>query len=144
MTDNKIDNKTPDPLDIHIGIRLKQRRNLVGLTQSGLAEKLGIQYQQIQKYERGLNRVSASALFRLSKILKVPVDFFYDEFSQGDIPSEMKGFAEPSQTPFEGENPMLRKETMNLVRAYYGIKDEGQRKKVFDLIRTMSDEKANA
>ncbi len=129
-----------DTIDAHVGMRIRQRRNLLGLTQGDIAEKLNIRYQQVQKYERGQNRVAASTLFQLSKILQIPVNFFFDEYESTSHLETPVGFAEDKQATFEGDDPMLKRETMNLVRAYYNIKDEKQRKRVYELIRSLASE----
>lgn len=135
------------PLDIHIGMRIRQRRQLLGLTQQDIAEKINVRYQQIQKYERGINRVSASTLHDIADVLNIPVSFFYEEYTAEFEPGTQeygyaKGFAEDGQVPFEGDDPMLRRETMNLIRSYYNIRDEKQRKKIYELIRSLADDQA--
>lgn len=143
----------PGPIDEHVGQRIRLRRTLMGLSQEKLGEALGLTFQQVQKYERGANRVSASRLFELSKFMEVPVSFFFDgapgEIAMPVAPmASAMGFAEASSSfggppPKRTETPSAdaalfsRKETIDLVRAYYRIPDEAVRRRMFDLIRSM-------
>ncbi len=123
----------PNPIDIHVGQRLRLRRTLLGLSQETLGEAVGITFQQLQKYERGANRISASRLFNLSQVLGVPVTFFFD-----DLPAHEEALLseEPSETQeFES---MARRETLELVRAYYRIPDESIRRRTFELVKTLA------
>ncbi|WP_205574616.1 helix-turn-helix domain-containing protein [Indioceanicola profundi] len=122
----------PNPIDIHVGQRLRLRRTLLGLSQETLGEAVGITFQQLQKYERGANRISASRLFNLSQVLGVPVTFFFEDLpSPGD-----EGLGEPSETQeFES---MARRETLELVRAYYRIPEENVRRRAFELIKALA------
>jgi transcriptional regulator with XRE-family HTH domain len=124
----------PNPIDIHVGSRLRLRRTLLGLSQEKLGEAVGITFQQLQKYERGSNRISASRLFNLSQVLGVPVGFFFD-----DMPSNPTAATAPANgtgEAGEGES-MARRETLELVRAYYRIVDGGVRKRTFDLVKAL-------
>ena len=130
-------------IDLHVGKRLRRRRRLLGLTQQQLAESIGIRFQQIQKYERGVNRIGASRLFDLARVLDVPIGFFFDDMSAelgGNAANRARGaafgFAE-GQEGFE-DDTLHRRETLELVRAYYRITDPSVRKRVFDLIKTLS------
>ncbi len=132
----------PSPIDVHVGSRIRLRRTLMGMSQERLGEALGLTFQQVQKYERGVNRVGASRLFDLSRVLDVPISFFFD-----DMPDSLaaqpgtsgrrgvSGFAE-SQEGF-GDDTLSRRETLELVRAYYRITDASIRKRVFELIKSM-------
>ncbi|MFD1625030.1 helix-turn-helix domain-containing protein [Azospirillum griseum] len=130
----------PNPIDIHVGARLRLRRTLLGLSQEKLGEAVGITFQQLQKYERGSNRISASRLYNLSQVLGVPVSYFFDDMP----PSPESDLAEatpslPSETDeFES---MARRETLELVRAYYRIDDPGVRKRTFDLLKALGGDK---
>ena len=122
-------------IDLHVGKRLRRRRRLLGLTQQSLAEQVGIRFQQIQKYECGANRVSASRLFELSEALSVPVQYFYEGLGSFDGPGS------PNHNP--GDAPEIlapdvlsKKETMDLVRAYYAISEE-PRRHVLDLVKSL-------
>ena len=110
--------------------------------QERLGDALGLTFQQVQKYERGVNRVGASRLFDLSRILDVPINFFYDNMPDsvspaGSAPRSANGFAEP-QEGFGGDNMLAKRETLELVRAYYRITDPTVRKRVFDLMKSMA------
>ncbi len=131
----------PSPIDVHVGSRIRLRRTLLGMSQERLGESLGLTFQQVQKYERGVNRVGASRLFDLSRVLDVPISFFFDDMPDslaanfGGVPGRRTGSAEP-QDPF-GDDTLSRRETLELVRAYYRITDPLIRKRVFDLIKSM-------
>jgi transcriptional regulator with XRE-family HTH domain len=130
----------PSPIDVHVGSRIRLRRTLLGMSQERLGEALGLTFQQVQKYERGVNRVGASRLFDLSRVLDVPISFFFD-----DLPESLAGtyghsrravgFAE-TQNGFN-DDALNRRETLELVRAYYRIIDPAVRKRVFELIKSM-------
>ena len=126
----------PNPIDIHVGRRVRHRRTLLGLSQEKLGEAVGLTFQQIQKYERGANRISASRLYALSHILDVPVPFFFE-----DMPPEISGeksvpsHAEGIQEEFD---PLTKRETLELVRAYYRIKDPNVRKRLYNLFKSLS------
>ena len=136
----------PSPIDVHVGSRVRLRRTLLGMSQEKLGEALGLTFQQVQKYERGVNRIGvnrigASRLFDLARVLDVPIGFFFD-----DMPGEMggiggarrmlAGFAE-NQDGFE-DDTLHRRETLELVRAYYRITEPGVRKRVFDMIKSLA------
>jgi len=136
------DDEGPDPVDIHVGKRLKLRRNLVGMSQEQMGKALGLTFQQIQKYERGTNRIGASRLHHLAALLNVSVGWFYDEFSLQRV--SRVGFADNKQSPLEGLPPaadsdiMQRRETRDLINAYYSITDEKQRRKILDLVKSIA------
>ncbi|MDX1485382.1 MAG: helix-turn-helix domain-containing protein [Alphaproteobacteria bacterium] len=129
-----------NPIDAHVGSRVRQRRMLLGMSQEMLGKAVGLTFQQIQKYERGINRIGASRLFTLSKVLNVPISFFFEEMPRAlaAAGSKARGFAE-SSVAFEAD-PMANRETAELVRAYYRIGDAKQRRKVLELLRSMADE----
>ncbi|MBB2202153.1 helix-turn-helix domain-containing protein [Gluconacetobacter tumulisoli] len=141
----------PSPVDVHVGSRIRLRRTLMGLSQERLGDALGLTFQQVQKYERGTNRVSASRLFELSGVLDVPVSFFFDGLDSPagarTIGMPMPGFAQ-AQEAFGGAATsglpasemalFSRRETIELVRTYYRIDDQAVRRRVLDLIRTMA------
>ena len=118
------------PVDLHVGKRIRQRRWLVGMTQQQLAEKVGIKFQQIQKYETGANRVSASRLWDISEAMDVPVNFFFE-----GIENEVTAAGSTDSVPAD---LMGDKEALDLVRSYYSI-PENQRRRLFDLARVLSD-----
>ena len=130
----------PNPVDMHVGQRIRQRRTLLGVTQQKLGQMLGVTFQQVQKYERGANRVGSSRLFDVARVLEVPISFFFDEMSQqvqARSPSRLAGFAETKPLAFEPD-PTLKRETLELVRAYYRIKDPKLRKRVFELTKSLA------
>ena len=132
----------PSPIDVHVGSRIRLRRTLLGMSQERLGDSLGLTFQQVQKYERGVNRVGASRLFDLSRVLDVPISFFFDDMPDslaatfGGTPSRRAGGSSDATDPF-GDDTLSRRETLELVRAYYRITDPSVRKRVFDLIKSM-------
>lgn len=131
----------PDPIDIHVGSRVRLRRGIMGLSQEKLAESLGITFQQVQKYERGTNRVSASRLYQLGEILDVSINFFFDGFNAKD-PARVYGLSESMQEDFswleeKGGDLMERKETIELVRVYYSVQDPALRKSFMKMLKTL-------
>lgn len=129
----------PSPVDIHVGSRVRLRRTLLGLSQEKLGEAVGLTFQQIQKYERGANRIGASRLFEFSRILDVPVSFFFDDMSErvaGADGASEAGMADQPQASLEPD-PLTRRETLELVRAYYRISDPQIRKRLFELTKSL-------
>jgi len=118
------------PVDVHVGKRVRHRRWLTGMTQQQLAEQVGIKFQQIQKYETGANRVSASRLWDIADALDVPVSFFFEGLEE-----EHKESTGNSMLPAD---LMGDKEALDLVRSYYAI-PENQRRRLFELARVLSD-----
>ncbi|RMA40920.1 helix-turn-helix domain-containing protein [Rhodophyticola porphyridii] len=117
------------PVDVHVGKRVRHRRWMLGMTQQQLAEKVGIKFQQIQKYETGMNRVSASRLWDIAEALSVPINYFFEGLggqeglmAQGVVPGDI----------------LADKEALELVRSYYAI-PENQRRRLFELARVLSD-----
>jgi len=131
----------PNPVDVHVGSRVRLRRTLLGLSQEKLGDALGLTFQQVQKYERGANRIGASRLFDLSRVLDVPVSFFFDDMTPDATerkPVVEIDIDEMSQSGFDVD-PMARRETLELVRAYYRIKDPLVRKRVFELAKALAN-----
>ena len=127
----------PDPIDVHVGSRIRARRVLLGLSQEKLADGLGITFQQVQKYERGTNRVSASRLYKIASLLDVTVSFFFEDVEEVAGADGAKAIA-PARMPEASEFPedlMVRKETLNLLRYYYSIPDANLRQRFIDLLR---------
>ena len=118
-------------VDVHVGKRIRQRRWLTGMTQQKLAELVGIKFQQIQKYETGANRVSASRLWDIADALEVQVAFFFEGLEAEEQAEHAAGSKMPSDL-------MGDKEAMDLVRSYYAI-PENQRRRLFELARVLSD-----
>jgi len=125
---------TPHPVDIHVGSRVRLRRTQLGISQEKLAVELGLTFQQVQKYERAANRISASRLFQIGKVLDVKVPFFYEGYSDADAPS---GFAEPPAEAFQSDL-LQRRDTIELFKAFYAIDDAALRRRLLDLARTLA------
>ncbi len=128
--------KRPNPTDIYVGSRIRMRRKMLGLSQEKLGEKLGITFQQIQKYEKGTNRVGASRLQAMSDALEVPVAFFFPE----STPSGPPGVREESATFMM--DFMSTSEGLDLTRAFTSIKNPKVRRKVVELVRALAEEKS--
>jgi transcriptional regulator with XRE-family HTH domain len=126
----------PNPTDVHVGSRVRLRRNMMGLSQEKLGEALGLTFQQVQKYERGANRIGASRLHELSRILDVPVRFFFDETDPVRA-APLGGFAESSQDDFDSD-PLHRRETTELISAYHAIDNAAVRRRLFDLAKALA------
>lgn len=127
--------RQPNPVDIHVGGRLRMRRMLVGMSQEKLGESLGLTFQQVQKYEKGTNRIGASRLYKISQILSVPVNFFFE-----NIPNEEEtiGFSENNSENFAYDF-MNSAEGFQLGQAFSSIKDVRIRRRIIDLVRSLSD-----
>ncbi len=129
----------PNPVDVHVGGRIRLRRTLLGMSQERLGEALGLTFQQVQKYERGTNRVGASRLWYLSRVLDVPVSFFYEDMFEdvaGKSPRLIGGLRDEPETV--EADPLTKREILELVRAYYRIQDALVRKRVFDLAKALA------
>ena len=123
----------PNPVDVHVGSRVRMRRTLLGLSQEKLGEAIGLTFQQVQKYERGANRFSASRLFDLARILDVSVDYFFEDLDQ-PAPSSVP--AESAETFMP--DPLTKRETLELVRAYYRIRDPKVRQCLFATFKAIA------
>ena len=124
------------PIDIHVGSRVRLRRTLLGMSQEKLGEAIGLTFQQIQKYERGANRISASRLFDLSRVLDVPISFFFD-----DMPESADAVARhacAANATVHEPDPLAKRETLEMMRAYGLISDPTIRKRLLDLTRSMA------
>ena len=129
----------PNPIDIHVGARVRLRRNQLGLTLMTLAKAVGVTYQQLQKYERGVNRIGASRLFNLSRALDVPISFFFEDLSPaaaGGGKRRTRGLSEAPAAVLEPDS-LSKRETVELIRAYYRVTDPGLRKRVQDLLQAL-------
>ena len=138
---------SPNPVDVHVGNRIRLRRTLLGYSQQFMARKLGLTFQQVQKYEKGCNRVGASRLWDISKVLKVSMDFFFE-----DMDKDIENQSPMMQSMPDGEgclmlneevdeidlDPMKKQETLELVRAYYRITNRALAKQLFDLMISLS------
>jgi len=122
-------------IDLHLGKRLRRRRRLLGLTQQQLALAVGIRFQQIQKYECGANRISAARLFQLAKALETPINYFYDGLTDETT--------EVASVNNEGIEVFSRKETLDLIQAYYRL-SERPRRRLLDLAKSLNGENEQA
>ena len=130
--------RAPNPVDIHVGARVRMRRTLLGMTQTKLGEAIGLTFQQVQKYERGVNRIGSSRLYDLARVLDVPVNFFFDEMPPAvsdKSPARTSGKAES----LDGFDPDLvsKRETLELVRAYYKISNPQVRRRLFEMVKAL-------
>ncbi|MFD2234919.1 helix-turn-helix domain-containing protein [Phaeospirillum tilakii] len=142
-TRGRLESGAPNPVDVHVGARMRLRRTLLGMSQEKLGEAIGLTFQQVQKYERGANRIGASRLFDLARVLDVPVSYFFDDMSDAvqnlspvNVIKGSSGLSE-EPAPFETD-PMTKRETLELVRAYYSITDPQVRKRVYELAKALA------
>ncbi len=133
---------SPNPIDVHVGSRVKLRRTLLGMSQEKLGEAIGLTFQQVQKYERGLNRIGASRLYDISKVLEVSIGFFFEEMDEQVAersPRMLAGAVGLAEEPASfNYDPMSKRETLELVRAYYRIQDRNVARKVFELVKSLA------
>ena len=128
----------PNPIDVHVGHRLRARRTLLGLSQEKVGEAMGLTFQQVQKYERGANRIGASRLWDMSRILNCPISYFFDEIdgkTDGASPRHLNG---GSALTSNEDDPLIQRETLELVRAYYAIGNYQVRRRIYDLARSLA------
>ena len=133
----------PNPIDAHVGHQIRQRRATLGISQEQLAGVLGLSFQQVQKYERGVNRVGASRLHDLARALDVPIGYFFED-APGATPgpsTAMRGMHETQQNL--DEDILNRRETLDLVRAFSSITDADVRHRVLELIRSLGPDPAH-
>ena len=129
--------KSPNPIDIHVGSRVRLRRMMLGMSQEKLGEHLGITFQQIQKYEKGTNRIGASRLQAIARVLSVPPAFFFED-APGVMPvSGNQGFDEPQSASYVVDF-LSSSEGLSLNKSFVRIKDSKTRKKIVDLVRTIA------
>ncbi len=131
----------PHPVDVHVGQRVWQRRKLSGMTQTDLGDAIGLTFQQVQKYERGTNRISASRLCELSRALDVPIEYFFEDMPPEitTISAAANGRRKVKKLPSFAPDLMVKRETLELVRAYYKIEDADVRQRVRELTKAMGD-----
>ncbi len=129
-----VEGEAHNPVDLHVGSRMRLRRRLLDISRTTLGRSLDLTSQQIQKFERGTNRISASRLYDFARVLEVPVGFFFD-----DMPASLAGPAEPAG-PGKGTlaDPMAQSETVELVRAYHKIGDRNLRRSVYAVTRALA------
>ena len=124
----------PNPVDVHVGSRVRLRRTLLGLSQEKLGDAIGLTFQQVQKYERGANRIGASRLYDLSRVLDVPVSYFFEELGES---ASASGAGETVADSYQS-NPMMKRETLELVRAYLRITDPQIKRRLFELTKALA------
>ncbi|MEM1044763.1 MAG: helix-turn-helix transcriptional regulator [Pseudomonadota bacterium] len=129
--------KSPNPIDVHVGSRVRLRRMMLGMSQEKLGEHLGITFQQIQKYEKGTNRIGASRLQHIATVLKVPVSFFFEDAP--GTPDETVGFEETKPTSYVVDF-LSSSEGLSLNKAFVRIREPKVRKRIVDLVRTLAGE----
>ena len=128
----------PSPVDVHVGARLRVRRTLLGMNQTTVGEAIGLTFQQVQKFENGKNRISASRLFALSRLLDVPIQHFFDDMPAAVAASSPTlGGGRTKKPPIYEPDPMAKRKTLELVRAYYKIEDANVRKRLRELTQAI-------
>lgn len=137
-TRSKTEDGLPNPIDIHVGQRLRMRRTQLGMSQEKLANALGLTFQQVQKYERGVNRISASRLFELSRVLDVAVTYFFDDISEE---TSQQGMAEDGAAFVAPTVP--RRETLELMRTFMSIERPEVRKQILALVKSLAKTEAD-
>jgi transcriptional regulator with XRE-family HTH domain len=132
----------PHPVDVHVGRRLRLRRTILGLSQESIGNSIGVTFQQIQKYERGINRMGASRLYDFAKALSVSIGYFFEGYGDYVQPGAAElGMAEPEAQAFEHDD-VANRETRDMMRAYYRIKNPAVRKRIVDLVKAFAEDAA--
>jgi transcriptional regulator with XRE-family HTH domain len=130
--------RSPNPVDLHVGARVRMRRKFLGMSQEGLAETIELTFQQVQKYERGANRISASKLYEISKALKAPVAYFFEGYGESE---GLVGFSESESEQFV-HGFLMTTEGIELAEAFPRIKSPKHRRKILDLVRALAEDEA--
>jgi transcriptional regulator with XRE-family HTH domain len=130
--------RSPNPVDLHVGARVRMRRKFLGMSQEGLAETIELTFQQVQKYERGANRISASKLYEISKALKAPVAYFFEGYGESE---GLVGFSESESEQFV-HGFLMTTEGIELAEAFPRIKSPKHRRKILDLVRALAEDDA--
>lgn len=129
-------------VDLHVGKRVRLRRTLLGMSQEQLGTELNITFQQVQKYERGANRVSASRLWDIGQILDVPINYFFDDMTENTMRSSPRRVSRGSEaidlSDEQIKDPMARRETLELVRTYYTIEKPLVRKRISEMVKSIA------
>jgi transcriptional regulator with XRE-family HTH domain len=133
----------PHPVDVYVGKRLRMRRTMLGMSQEALGRAIGVTFQQVQKYERGVNRIGASRLYEFSRILNVPVDFFYEGYDADSNTGGAggHGFSDSGEQEYIHEQ-LAQRETMEIMRAYYAVEPK-VRKRITDLVKALANSGTN-
>jgi transcriptional regulator with XRE-family HTH domain len=135
--------KQPNPIDIHVGSRVRLRRMMLSMSQEKLGENLGITFQQIQKYEKGTNRIGASRLQHIARVLQVPVSFFFEDAPGGASEAQAPSMGEPRSASYVVDF-LSSSEGLQLNRAFLRVKDAKVRRKIIDLVRALAGEDTDA
>lgn len=146
MPRTRINEEGPSPVDIHVGTKVKTRRLMLGLSQDDLAKAIGLTFQQVQKYERGTNRISVSRLMDISRALKAPLDYFLDgcmALASGQGRKLAKGFSDVKQASLETD-ALTRRDVLELIRAYQQIQTQQLKKQLLEMAKAMADTKTSA
>lgn len=136
MDDNLKTDRSPNPVDLHVGARVRMRRKFLGMSQEGLAETIDLTFQQVQKYERGSNRISASKLYEIARALKAPVAYFFEGYGQTEA---VEGFSESESEQFV-HGFLMTTEGIELAEAFPRIKSAKLRRRVLELVRSLAEE----
>ena len=128
----------PNPVDLHVGARVRMRRKFLGMSQEGLAETIDLTFQQVQKYERGSNRISASKLFEIARALKVPVAYFFEGYGAAEA---VEGFSESESEQFV-HGFLMTTEGIELAEAFPRIKNAKHRRRILELVRALAEDDA--
>jgi transcriptional regulator with XRE-family HTH domain len=137
MLERQMTKKSPNPIDKHVGSRVRMRRMMVNMSQEKLGEKLGITFQQIQKYEKGTNRIGASRLQQIANVLGVPVGFFFEGAPVPD--SSAKGFSEAASPAYVSDF-LATSDGLALTKAFMKVTDSKVRRRIVDLVEAMAAE----
>lgn len=136
MDDNLKTDRSPNPVDLHVGARVRMRRKFLGMSQEGLAETIDLTFQQVQKYERGSNRISASKLYEIARALKAPVAYFFEGYGQTEA---VEGFSESESEQFV-HGFLMTTEGIELAEAFPRIKSAKLRRRVLELVRSLAED----
>lgn len=135
MNDISKTDRGPNPVDLHVGARVRMRRKFLGMSQEGLAESIDLTFQQVQKYERGSNRISSSKLYEIAKALKAPVAYFFEGYGETEA---VEGFSESESEQFV-HGFLMTTEGIELAEAFPRIKSAKLRRKVLELVRVLAE-----
>ncbi|MFT4089658.1 MAG: helix-turn-helix transcriptional regulator [Asticcacaulis sp.] len=136
MNDTVRTDRSPNPVDLHVGARVRMRRKFLGLSQEGLAETIDLTFQQVQKYERGSNRISASKLYEIARALKAPVAYFFEGYGASDA---LEGFSESESEQFV-HGFLMTTEGIELAEAFPRIKNSKHRRRLLELVRALAED----
>ena len=136
MDENSKAERGPNPVDLHVGARVRMRRKFLGMSQEGLAETIALTFQQVQKYERGSNRISASKLWEIGRALKAPVAYFFEGYGENEM---VEGFSESESEQFV-HGFLMTTEGIELAEAFPRIKNAKHRRRILELVRSLAED----